>query len=120
MARLSIHDDRVTVTLSWWEKLSAHRSHLTIPLRVIKNVEVVPDASRAVAPGRRTAATRIKGVTATGTWDAMDGSRKRTFVVAHRRWPGIALDLEGATYDRIVISTTNADVYARQLHEALF
>lgn len=120
MAQISISDRRLSVTLDWWEKIVARRSHFVIPLRVISSVDVVDNAQEASRQvrgegERRQSATRIPGVTTTGTFAAVDGSERKTFVVCHREGPGIVLDLTGATVDRIIISTPHAEYYAAEL-----
>lgn len=115
MAALNITDGKVTVELDWWEKLAARRSHLTIPRRAIRGVVVVEDACAAAGAGRRESATRIPGVTYTGTVGAEDGTRQRTFTVCHGHQPGLVIELSDATVDRIVISTSRAHDYAREL-----
>lgn len=115
MAVLNITDQRVTVELDWWEKLVARRSHLTVPRRAIESVEVVEVARDAAGEGRRVSATRVRGLTYTGTVSAEDGSRCSSFLVCHGRSPGIVLNLRHATLDRIVISTPVARSYAAEL-----
>lgn len=115
MAVLNITDKRVTVELDWWEKLAARRSHLTVPRRAVESVYVVDDAFGAAGEGRRLSATRLRGLTFTGTISAEDGSRVSSFLACHRRGPGIVLQLRDATLDRIVISTPAAAHYAEQL-----
>lgn len=119
MAVLNITDQRVTVELDWWEKLVARRSHLTVPRRAIESVALVDDACIAAGEGRRVSATRLPGVTYTGTIAAEDGSRSSSFVACHGRGPGIVLELKNATLDRIVISTGDARRYADQLSAPL-
>ncbi|GAB3695313.1 hypothetical protein [Corynebacterium nasicanis] len=118
MAVLKITDRQVTVTLDWWEKIAARRSHFTIPTRVITDVRVVEDAARlasAVPARKRAPGTRIRGVTNTGTFTATDGTGARTFAVCHGTGPGILIDLKSATVNRIIISTPQADRYAAEL-----
>ncbi|WP_394281865.1 hypothetical protein [Corynebacterium sp.] len=112
MALLSISVDRVTVTLRWWEKIAARRSHLTIPLRVIRGVSCVDDARAALGEGERTSATHIRGLTYSGT---MNRGGKPVLGICHRVGPGIVLELEDATYGAIVISTPHAEKYAEML-----
>ncbi|MGP6174799.1 hypothetical protein [Corynebacterium sp. A21] len=115
MAVLKITEQRVTVELDWWEKIVARRSHLTVPRRAIRTVTLVDDACIAAGEGRRVSATRLRGLTFTGTIAAEDGSRASSFVACHGRGPGIVLELKSATLDRIVISTDSAREYADQL-----
>ncbi|QGU03665.1 hypothetical protein [Corynebacterium comes] len=118
MAVLKITDRQVTVSLDWWEKLAARRSNFTIPTRAITGVSVVEDAcstAMAVPSGRRAPGTRIRGVTNTGTFMAADGTGASTFAVCHGKGRGIILELKSATVTRIIISTPNAEDYAREL-----
>lgn len=115
MAVLNITDQRVTVELDWWEKLVARRSHLTVPRRAIQAVELVDCARVAAGEGRRVSATKLPGLTYTGTISTEDGSRSESFVACHGSGPGIVLQLQHATLDRIVISTAVAQRYAVEL-----
>ncbi|MCF4005819.1 hypothetical protein L1O03_01325 [Corynebacterium uropygiale] len=117
MAELHIHDEALTVHLDWWEKLAARRSDLTIPLRVVRKVDVLADVSDLVAGQTQNPGMRIQGMTSTGTFTTVDGSHKKTFAVCHGRRPGLVLELEGATFDRIVVSTDSARHYAAQLSQ---
>ncbi|SQG63939.1 Uncharacterised protein [Corynebacterium renale] len=119
MATLHITDKKVIVELDWWEKLAAHRSHLTIPSRTVVRATAVDDvfALPEIAEGKREPATRIKGVTSTGTYH-QDGDS--VFAVCHGSAPkpGIVIELDGATVERIVVSTgtsQQARDYATQL-----
>ncbi|MBZ8177633.1 hypothetical protein GP475_01915 [Corynebacterium poyangense] len=115
MANLHITEHACTVELNWWEKLAARRSDLTIPVRVVRNVELLPDVSDVVAELRRSPGIRVSGLTSIGTFWAEDGSRKKTFAVCHGRRGGLLLALEGATFDQIVLSTDSARHYSAQL-----
>lgn len=118
MADLAITDERLTVTLGWWEKLAAGRSHFTLPLRTIVGVGVCPSTTETAGvrgdTQRRLQAIRIPGVTATGVY-ANEDTGDETFLVSHRDGPGIVLDISGATVDRIIISTPHAERYVDEL-----
>ena len=76
MAVLKITDRQVTVTLDWWEKIAARRSHFTIPTRVITDVRVVEDACSlaAAVPARRPGTTRCRGTRSTAVGGGGAGS----------------------------------------------
>ncbi|KQB87302.1 hypothetical protein [Corynebacterium lowii] len=128
MAYLQITDKQVTITLDWWEKLAAHRSHLTIPLRAVTNARAVEDVfalpeihAAAQASGSAASATRIKGLTTTGTFQTPQG---KIFAVCHAGSggrsgrsgrEGLVLTLDKATVDYIVVTTPLARRYAEQL-----
>lgn len=118
MADIVAHPDRVTVELEWWEKIAAHRSDLTVPLRSVAGIDCLEDVfdDPAVAAGERAPATRIRGVTVTGTLDDPDGPGT-VFAVCHGstgNTPGVAIRLTNATVERIVVSHSHpGDVVAR-------
>lgn len=118
MARLDVLPDRVRVQLFWWEKAAIRRSHLTIPRRAITGVEVVADTWAAVGEGRFEQSAKVPGLTRSGTVVSEDGHDTRTFALCHRRGAGLVLHLQGATFERIVLSTpdlTLAEEYAKAI-----
>ncbi|WPF66395.1 MULTISPECIES: hypothetical protein [unclassified Corynebacterium] len=125
MAYLQITDTQVTITLDWWEKIAAHRSHLTVPVRAIVGARAVDDVfalpeikSAAQASGPGVSATRIKGLTTTGTFHTPQGT---VFAVCHSGSgakggrAGLVIALDKATVDYIVVTTPLARRYAAQL-----
>ncbi|MFP7364787.1 hypothetical protein SFC07_03255 [Corynebacterium callunae] len=121
MAELKINKNNVTVHLSWWEKIGARRSHLTIPRRAIRHVEVVDNVIDAVdIPQKRAGRTRIPGIFVAGTRaytaEKVDETCcENEFSVCRKNEPGLVIELENVSIDRIVISTPNAQRYAREL-----
>lgn len=118
MASVKLTDQLLTMQLLWWEKLAAHRSHFTVPLRAIKEVRVVDDvyAESAVALGRRIQATRlVSPVQLTmGSLQDQDGV---VFAVCRGSSPmaGVVLELEGMTVARIVFSAPDAAQKAERI-----
>ncbi|WKD59905.1 hypothetical protein [Corynebacterium caspium] len=118
MATLKITDTLLTVQLEWWEKVAARRSDLTVAIRAITGVHVVDDvfslADLAVA--LRQSATRIKGLTSTGT---LESGPSAVFAVCHGSGPrpGLVIELAGATVDIIIISTTKGAEYATEIEK---
>ncbi|AKK10269.1 hypothetical protein [Corynebacterium uterequi] len=117
MARLDITEDRVRVHLDWWEKLLMHRSHLTIPLRSVAEVQFLADTARVVEGMVFEQSTRIPGVTVSGVTREAGG--RRSFVVSHRGQPGIEIQLRSVTFDRIIVSSSAADEYVRELERRI-
>lgn len=118
MATLSITDQRVTVTLDWWEKLACGRSDFRVPVHVIVGCEAVDIAAEAAAGYRRVQALRIPGVTHTGHY-RNERTGETSFIVCHRDGPGVILELDGATVDTIIISTPHGKQYAQQVTQLL-
>ncbi|ALC04920.1 hypothetical protein CDES_02300 [Corynebacterium deserti GIMN1.010] len=121
MAELKIDNRSVTVRLSWWEKLSARRSHLTIPRRAIRNIEVIDNAISSVDhPLKRASRLRIPGFFVAGTHayttEVLDEAcQEHEFSMCRKNVPGLVIELENISIDRIVISTPNAYQYAEEL-----
>lgn len=118
MAELIITNKNLTVRLAWWEKLGARRSHLTVPLRAIRTIEVVEDAYAFAHRLGRGSVTHIPGTFVAGTRalePTTPHSRESVFSVCLRKSPGLVIDLDNVSIDRIIISTPNAREYASQL-----
>ncbi len=121
VAELKITHKYLTVHLSWWEKLGARRSHLTVPRRAIRNIEVVDNVIDSVdVPGRK-GVTRIPGVFIAGTraYEIKERTAQESvFSVCRKNHPGLVIELENVSIGRIVISTKNAQHYASELAAA--
>ncbi|ANE03134.1 hypothetical protein ccrud_02185 [Corynebacterium crudilactis] len=117
MAELKINHRSVTVHLSWWEKLSARRSHLTIPRKAIRKIHVMDNVIDSVdRPIRRTSRLRIPGFLVAGTHAFIhEASHENEFSMCRKNVPGLVIELENISINRIVISTPNAHRYADEL-----
>ncbi|MDO5374271.1 MAG: hypothetical protein Q4F10_12535 [Corynebacterium glutamicum] len=119
MAELRINNRIVTVHLSWWEKLSARRSHLRIPRKAIRNIQVVDNVISSVdRPIKRTGRLRIPGVFVAGTYAYVNETLSEN-EFSMKNEPGLVIELENISIDRIVISTPNAHRYADELMAAV-
>lgn len=119
MAELKITDKNLTVHLAWWEKVGARRSHLTVPRRAIRAIQVVDNVIESVdTPARRSTRMRIPGLFVVGTRDHLhlaEAVRRSEFSACRKNAPGLVIEFENISIDRIVISTHNAQRYAREL-----
>lgn len=100
MATYEIQGDELIVRLSGWEKVGAMRGDIRVPLDAITTVREVDAASRELR-GWRAPGTGFPGRIALGTWR---GRGSKDFVAAYRRHPGFVVELEGQTFDRLVLS----------------
>ncbi|BAU94820.1 hypothetical protein N24_0558 [Corynebacterium suranareeae] len=113
MAELKINNRVVTVHLSWWEKLSARRSHVRIPRKAIRKIEVVDNIIDSVDhPIKRAGRLRIPGVFVAGTHAHVNETE---FSMCRKNAPGLVIELENISINRIVISTPHAHRYADEL-----
>ena len=104
VARLLIDDFTVTVSLSAVEKLEALHGNVTVPRTAVMAARTVPDGMaelHGISIG-----TGLPGVMMVGTVRGRDGV---IFAVCRGRRPAVVLDLSGASYDRIVVTTDDAD-----------
>lgn len=113
MASFEFSPEHLTLRLSWWEKIAARRSNLTVPRRAVNDVRAVsnvfdlPDLQETNTRGQQ--ATHVRRLLATGTLDGTEAGP--VFVLCHRRGitraeqqPGLVIDLEGATIGRIIVT----------------
>ncbi|GAA5146451.1 hypothetical protein GCM10025768_05090 [Microbacterium pseudoresistens] len=102
MVTLLLDRTRLEVVLSPIERaMTFHRENIRVDRDAIRKVQLTDDAwtwLRGVAsPG-----THIPGALAAGTWKGPSGD---DFVLIRRRRPSVVIDLEGADYERLVLTT---------------
>lgn len=122
VAELKITQKHLTIHLSWWEKIGARRSHLTVPLRAIRDIRVVDDALGSVEATGARGLTRIPGLFAAGTHTSgrdderdEENNHENVFSVCRRKDPGLVIELDKVSIGRIVVSTQEARRYASEL-----
>lgn len=118
MAELKITQKHLTIHLSWWEKIGARRSHLTVPLRAIRDIQVVDDALGSVEASGARGLTRIPGLFVAGTHTSERdeaSNHENVFSVCRRKDPGLVIELDKVSIGRIVVSTQDARRYASEL-----
>jgi hypothetical protein len=108
MAELRVDGDEVVLELSGLEKLGALHGDIRVPRSSIRDVRAVDDAMAEVR-GLRAPGTGLPGVIALGTWRRKDG---KDFVAVHRHAPGVVVELEGAPYRRLIVTTSDASAIA--------
>ena len=118
MAELKITQKHLTIHLSWWEKIGARRSHLTVPLRAIRDIQVVDDALGSVEATGARGLMRIPGLFVAGTHTSErdeESNHENIFSVCRRKDPGLVIELDTVSIGRIVVSTQDARRYASEL-----
>jgi hypothetical protein len=105
----------LVVKMSELEKFEAVHADVRVPLSTVRAVRVVDDAWPELR-GIRAPGTGIPGVIAVGT---RRGSFGKDFTVVHGREQAVVVDLDGATYSRIVVTTTDADRVAAEIQRRL-
>lgn len=108
MATLEIDGDDLVLRLRRWERLGALSGDVRVPLSAVTAVQVAADPFKAIT-GIRAPGTGLPGVVALGRWR----SRKAVdFVAVHRGEPALVVELTGAAFRRLVVSTPQAETIA--------
>lgn len=114
MADIRIDGSDLVVELSRLEKAEAVHGDVRVPLTSVRQVEVV-DRPLDLIHGVKLPGTGIPGRTAVGTWVSPDG---RTFAVEHHASRGVVVDLEGQTYQQLIVGCDQPEEVAEQLRSA--
>ena len=114
MARLRLENDTLHLELTTPEKIAGLRGDVRVPLAAVREVAVEDDPIGAVR-GLRAPGLAIPGRTKIGTWRRRG---HRGFVVARRDVPAVRVELEGARYDSLLVSTGDAREVAATLERA--
>jgi hypothetical protein len=115
VAHLEIIGDRLAVRLTGLEKLGGMHADIEVPLRLVRDVEVVTDPWTALR-GIRAPGTGIPGVIALGT---RLGSGTTDFTAVYHHTPAVVVQTTGGEFDRLVISSEHPDADAAMIRDAL-
>jgi hypothetical protein len=104
VARIGYEGDELVVRLSWLEKLGALRGDVRVPRSSVRVVRAT-DQAWSELRGVRAPGTGWPGVIALGT--RRGGIRDFSAVYGHR--PAVVVELQGAEFERLVVSVRDAD-----------
>mgnify|MGYP000079455649 CR=1 FL=1 len=105
----------LTVRLTRGEKLAGFTGDLEVPLRAVREVEVVDEPLREVH-GLRSPGLALPGVRKIGTWRRRG---ERTFVSVRKEQPAVRIRLSGARFDVLLIGADDAVADAAAIRAAL-
>jgi hypothetical protein len=105
MAKLSVHDGELSVSLSTWEQIGGFKRDFAVPIAAVTSVEYVP-AVRKRARGLRVFGTGFPGKISLGRRRARGHV---AFVAAYRDEPGYVIGLRGERYDELIIASPPVD-----------
>jgi hypothetical protein len=112
MARIAVEGDRVVVRLSGLERLGAFiGGDVSVPLSSVRAASVAPDPWTALR-GIRAPGTGWPGVIALGH---RRGSGIHDFAAVYGHRPAVVVDLAGDRFDRLVVSTDDAQSVAAEI-----
>ena len=114
MATLRPTSTTLSVRLSAGEKIGGLLRNLEVPLDSVREVEVVPNAMRAVR-GVRAPGLALPGVRKIGTWRRRG---ERTMVSVRHGQPAVRVRLEGQRFDTLLIGADDAAAVAGTLSAA--
>jgi hypothetical protein len=101
MAELMRVDDQLVLSLSASERAEMLRSELRVPVRCVRNVDVVDNGLKAVRGVRWWAGLFWPGFNAVGVFHYR--GKKTLAVIHHRARRAVRVTLEGAELDELVI-----------------
>lgn len=113
MARLSVDGDELVLDLSGLEKVEGFHGDIRVPLASVRQVRFVDDPWPELR-GIRAPGTGVPGVVAVGT---RRGSGIKDFAAVHGQGPAIVVELDGADFDRLVVTEDDAESVAAELRQ---
>lgn len=115
MAALIVEGSDLVVQMSDLENVEALHTDIHVPLAAVHAVRAVDDAWPELR-GLRAPGTGIPQVIAVGT---RRGAFGKDFAAVHGRGQAVVVDLEGADYSRIVVTTPDAESVAAEIRRHL-
>jgi hypothetical protein len=115
VAKLRVHGDELVVGLSPLEKLGAFRGDVHVPLAAVRSARVSARPWSELR-GIRAPGTGFPGIISLCT---RRGSGVVDFAAVYRGGPAVVVDLEGAHFDRIVVTCEDADNVVRRIEQAV-
>ena len=115
MAQVTLDGSDVVVRLGALEALVAFRRELRIPLASLRMVQVEQ------SPMSGLCLWRLPGLSWPGTFAVGSCRRKgrREFAAVHAKRPAVVMEVEGAHWDRLVVSQRDASDVAAELASVL-
>jgi hypothetical protein len=104
MATIRREGDEVVVLLNDVEKMGALRANVRVPASAVRSVRLSDQPFREIR-GLRAPGTGFPRVIALGTWRYSGG---KDFVAVYRGEPAVVVELEGAAFRRLIVSSHDA------------
>lgn len=115
MAKLVLEGDDLVVRLSPLEKLGALRGDVRVPLATVRTVRASDDPWSELR-GIRAPGTGLPGVISLCT---RRGPGIRDFAAVYQKGPAVVVEMEGADFNRLVVSCADARGEVRRITDAL-
>lgn len=111
MARLRLDGDELVLDLSGLEKVEGFHGDIRLPRSSVREVRATEDPWSELR-GIRAPGTGVPGVVAVGT---RRGGGHKDFAAVHGTGSAIVVELEGADFDRLVVTEDDAVAAADEL-----
>ena len=105
VAMFEIESGELLLRLSWVEKMEAAHGDVRVPLTSVAAVRAVVTAWPELR-GVRSPGTGIPNMIAVGTRRGRFG---KDFAVVHGKGPAVVVELEGAKFERLIVTVEHAD-----------
>lgn len=115
MAQVRIDEGNLTVEVQGLDRLWALKSQLTIPLAHVRGATVDPGIT-GESKGWRAPGTHVPGVIVAGTFH-QDG--QRVFWDVHDHSKAVVIELQDATYQRLVIEVPDPRATVELIEQAI-
>ena len=115
MASLSVEGDELVLTMTALEKVEGFHGSIRVPVSTVRQVRSVDDTWSELR-GLRAPGTGVPGVIAVGT---RRGGGIKDFAVVHGQGPGLVVDMEGAEFDRFVLTEEHSAAVATELRQQI-
>ena len=111
MASLSVEAGELVLSLSPVERVEGLHGSIRVPASAVRAIRSVVDPWSELR-GVRAPGTGVPGVLSVGT---RRGGGVKDFVVVHGHSPAVLVEMEGAEFDRFVITAEDASAVASEL-----
>jgi uncharacterized protein len=115
VASLSVEGDELVLTMTPLEKVEGFHGSIRVPVSTVRQVRSVNDPWSELR-GLRAPGTGVPRVIAVGT---RRGGGIKDFVVVRGQGPGLVVDLDGAEFDRFVVTEEHAEAIATELRQQI-
>jgi hypothetical protein len=115
MVDIDVEGQYLVVRVRGFSRVWALRRRIRVPLASIRAANVAPDAVHGMWKGLRMPGTHLPNLIVAGTYYKQG---ERRFYDVRRGGPAIELELEGASYDRIIVQVRDADDAVRRIRAA--
>ncbi len=113
MSTIDLDHDTLTIRLEGYERILAFRRELVIPLDQVRQITPNGSSLATFYKGWMIPGTHVMGLYAAGTFHK---NNKRDFWHVRYGEQTVTLDLEGHSYDRVILGVEDAHQFIEELN----